>query len=74
MFTKAKESFDDEIYKYAEKNIIEKLKKQGVDHEELDNFDFDDLVASEVDILKSDTKKVGIGIGIGLLISTLTGI
>jgi len=74
MFTKAKENFTDEVEKYARKNIIEKLNKQGIDYKELSDSDFDALVASEIEILKSDSKKVGAGIGIGLLISALTGI
>ena len=74
MFTKAKENIDEELEKYATRNIIKKLEKQGVDYQELDDSDFDELVADEIKILKHDSKKIGTGIGIGLLISTITGI
>ena len=74
MFTKAKQTFLDEVEQHARKNIIKKLEKQGIDYKVLTDVDFDDLVASEIEILESDTKKVGVGIGIGLVISALTGI
>ena len=74
MFTKAKENFETEVEKYAKRNIISKLEKQGIDYLQLDEKDFDSLVADEIEILKSDSKKVGLGIGIGILISLVTGI
>ena len=74
MFTKAKENFTSEVNKYASKNIIAKLEKQGIDYQLLDQDEFDSLVSDEIEILKSDSKKVGAGIGIGLLISLVTGI
>jgi len=74
MFNDMKESFDTEVFKYAKKNIIKKLQEQGVDHNDLSQSAFDDLVKDEIEILKRDSKKVGTGIGIGLLISAITGI
>lgn len=74
MLDKAKESFNTEVNKYARENIIKKLKKQGIDYEQLNNADFENLVQDEIEILKSDSKKVGAGIGIGILISLITGI
>ncbi len=74
MFTKAKENFETEVEKYAKRNIISKLEKQGIDYLQLDESDFNSLVADEIEILKSDSKKVGLGIGIGILISLVTGI
>lgn len=74
MFTKVKENFESEVEKYAQKNIIAKLQKQGIDYMQLDESDFNDLVTDEKEILKSDSKKVGAGIGIGILISLVTGI
>jgi len=74
MLKKVTDSFEVEIKKIAKKNIISKLKEQGIDVEKLDDADFEELVADEIEILKSDTKKVGAGIGIGLLISLVTGI
>lgn len=74
MFNQAKKSFDIEISKYATKNIIIKLKKEGIDYQQLEDSAFNDLVSDEIEILKSDSKKVGTGIGIGILFSLVTGI
>lgn len=74
MFNEAKNNFDIEVNKYAVKNIIKKLKEQGIDYRQLDDTEFNDLVTDEIKILESDSKKVGAGIGIGILISVMTGI
>lgn len=74
MFNEIKENFDSEVVKFAKKNIIKKLEDQGIAYKQLEQSAFDDLVKDEIEILKSDSKKVGAGIGIGLLISALTGI
>ena len=73
MFNKVKQEFDSEIEKYARKNIIKKLKKQGIDHTQLSREQFNELLEDEIKILKHDTKRIGQGIGIGLAISLLTG-
>ena len=74
MLDKTIETFDKEIKTYARNNIIKKLKKQGIDYKLLQDTDFEELIASEIEILKSDSKKVGVGVGIGILISLVTGI
>lgn len=74
MFKDIKNTLDTEVNKYARKNIIAKLQKQGIDYQQLADSDFNDLLADEIEILKSDSKKVGAGIGIGILISLVTGI
>lgn len=74
MLEKTKENFEYEVKKYAEENVIKKLEKQGLDYIELDNDSFNDLVVDEIEILKSDSKKVGTGIVVGLVISAVTGI
>ena len=74
ILTKAKTTFDTEIEKIARTNIIEKLYKQDIDYLKLSDSDFDTLVEAEKEILESDTKKVGLGIAIGVGISMLTGI
>ena len=74
MFNEIKKNFETEVEKYATKNIIKKLQEHGVDHTQLADEDFSDLVADEIVILKADSKKVGTGIGIGILISLITGI
>jgi len=74
MLNNIKDEFNMEVTKYARSNIIKKLKKQGIDYQELEESVFDELVNDEIEILKNDSKKVGMGIGIGLAISLLTGI
>ena len=74
ILAKAKTTFGNEIEKIARTNIIEKLYKQDIDYLKLSDSDFDSLVEAEKEILESDTKKVGLGIAIGLGISMLTGI
>jgi len=69
-----KESFNTEFEKLARANIIRKLKKQGIDPNDLNTIELNDLIVDEIKILESDSKKVGLGIGIGLAISLLTGI
>ena len=63
-----------ELQKLARQSLTRKLKKQGIDPSDLDPEEFESLVADEAEILKSDSKKVGAGIGIGIVISMLTGI
>ena len=74
ILSKAMTTFDTEIEKIARANIIEKLYKHDIDYLKLSDSDFDTLVEAEKEILESDTKKVGLGIAIGLGISMLTGI
>ncbi len=74
MFNKTKKNFEIEVNKFATKNIIKKLEEQGIDYTELEDSAFNDLLADEIEILKRDSKKVGVGIGIGILFSLVTGI
>ena len=74
MFNETKKNFEIEVNKFARKNIIKKLTDQGVDYQQLSSEAFDDLIADEKEILKEDSKKVGAGIGIGILFSLVTGI
>ena len=74
MLDKTKENFEFEVRKFAKNNIISKLEKQGIDYQQLDEKDFESLISDEIEILKSDSKKVGAGVGIGILISLMTGI
>jgi len=74
MFNKTKKNFELEVKKYATKNIIKKLEEQGIDYQLLEESAFNELVADEIEILRADSKKVGTGIGIGILISLVTGI
>ena len=72
MFTKAKKTFEIEVEIFARKNIISKLKEQGIDYLQLKKSDFNGLISDEIAILKSDSKKVGVGIGI--VLALLSGI
>ena len=74
MINEAKKNFEIEVNKFATKNIIKKLEEQGIDYQQLEDSAFNDLVADEIEILKADSKKVGTGIGIGILFSLVTGI
>ena len=74
IMNQAKESFSTEFEKLAKTNIIRKLEKQGIDHNDLLSSEFNELVSDEIKILESDTKKVGLGIGIGIVLTMLTGI
>ncbi len=70
---KTKSNFKREIRKIAKDNLLKKLEKQGKSYDKLSMDKFDELLEDEIEILKSDTKKVGVGVGIGFLISMLTG-
>ena len=74
MLKETQQNFHREIKKFARKNIIKKLEDQGIDYHQLDDNAFNELVANEIEILKADTKKVGVGIGLGILFSLVTGI
>ena len=74
MFNEVKKNLDTEVIKFARRNIIKKLNKQGVNYQQLEDSAFNDLVIDEIAILKSDSKKVGTGIGVGILFSLITGI
>ncbi len=74
MLDKIQKNFESEVKDFAKKNIIAKLQMQGINYLELDDSAFASLLHDEIEILKSDSKKVGAGIGIGIVISLLTGI
>ena len=74
LIEKTKNEFLDEIEKYARNNVVKKLEKAGVNPDDIARSEFDELVEDEKKILKQDAKKVGMGIGIGIVISMLTGI
>ena len=68
-----KSTLNHEVRKIARNNVIKKLEKQGLSYKDLTSYEFDELLADEVEILKSDTKKVSAGVGIGIMITMLTG-
>lgn len=74
MINKTLEQFNDEVYKQAKNRVIRKLEKQGVDSTFLAVKELEELVIDEMEILKSETKKIGITAGISLGISLFIGI
>lgn len=73
MFNDIQKEFDSSIKNLAQNNLIKKLKKQGIQKEDISEEKFQELLEMELDILKSDGKKVGAGIAVGIGISVLTG-
>jgi len=73
MLNNVQNKFDANVRKMATSNVLKKLNKQDVSRSEVDDTKFNKLVDMEVDIIKSDGKKVGSGIIVGLGISLLTG-
>jgi len=73
IITKTKETFNSEITKIAKKNLIAKLAKQGINHHDLLPSEFNELLEDEIKILEHDSKRVGAGIAIGLILSVMTG-
>lgn len=70
---RTKESFSVEFQRVAVANIKRKLQKEGIDYLEIDSEEFNQLVINEMEILESDTKKIGTGIGLGIALSFLFG-
>jgi len=73
LIKKTKETFNHEFEKLARENLIRKLDKQGITHTDLNALEFKELLKAEIEILESDTKKVGAGIAIGIVTSMLLG-
>ena len=73
MLNTVQNEFDTNVRKMATNNVLKKLNKQGISRSQVDNTKFNKLVDMEIDIIKSDGKKVGSGIIVGLGISLLTG-
>jgi hypothetical protein len=73
MFNEIQNEFDSNIRKMAFSNLTKKLKKQGLNKDDISDEKFNELLEMELDILKSDGKKVGAGIAVGVGISLLTG-
>lgn len=74
MFKDTQKEFDKNVRKIATNNVLKKLNKQGVvSRSDVDDIKFEKLIDMEEDIIKSDGKKVGGGILLGIGISFLTG-
>ena len=62
-----------EIEKYARRNVDRKLEEMGIDRAAVGTDQYEELVRKEKEILEHDAKKVGLGVGIGIALSLLTG-
>jgi hypothetical protein len=73
IMSKTTQAFDEEIGKIAQKSLNGRLQKAGIDPKSLNSLEYQELLETEISVLKSDTKKVGSGIVIGIALSLLTG-
>ncbi len=73
MLNNIQDGLDNGLKKIAEISLLKKLEQKGVNKNDLKSEDFENLLKSEMEIIKNDGKKVGAGIGIGLAISVVTG-
>lgn len=70
---KTTQTFDDEFTKLAQKSLDTRLEKAGIDPKAINSDEYQELLESEISVLKSDTKKVGSGVLIGIALSLITG-
>ena len=73
MFDDAQKELDTSIIKLAENSLLKKLKKQGLQRSDISSEKYNELLELEIDIIKTDGKKVGAGVAVGIGISILTG-
>ncbi|MDD2384594.1 MAG: hypothetical protein PHN18_10430 [Sulfurospirillaceae bacterium] len=73
MFDEAQKEFDKSVRTMAENSLLKKLNKQGLQRVDLSDEKFNELLLDEIEILKADGKKVGAGVGIGIVLSLITG-
>ncbi|MAD41921.1 MAG: hypothetical protein CL623_05965 [Arcobacter sp.] len=73
MFNDLQKELDTSIKSLAENSLLKKLRKQGIERTDISTEKFSELLELEIDIIKSDGKKVGSGVAVGIGISILTG-
>jgi hypothetical protein len=73
MFEDAQREFDKSVKTMAENSLLKKLNKQGITRSDISDVKFQELLVDEIEILKADGKKVGTGVGIGIVLSLITG-
>ena len=71
MFENTQNTLNDGIRKFAESKLLKRLNENGINRSDLNDEKFNELVEKEIEIIKSDGKKVGAGIGIGAIVTTL---
>jgi len=65
------ESLNDILKQKAYEDIKEKLAKEGIEIEKLETEELEALINEKVQIMQSELKGVGIGVGISVLVSIL---
>jgi len=73
MFNDLQKELDTSIKSLAENSLLKKLRKQGIERSDISTEKFSELLELEIDIIKTDGKKVGSGVAVGIGISILTG-
>lgn len=73
MFDDAQKEFDKSLRVMAENSLLKKLNNQGIKRVDISSEKFEELLVDEIEILKADGKKIGTGMGIGIVLSILTG-
>ena len=73
MLNNLQNELDLSIKNLAENSLLKKLKKQGIEKTDISTEKFNELLELELEIIKSDGKKVGTGIAVGIGLSILSG-
>jgi hypothetical protein len=73
IINKTSQVLDQEFQKMAKQSLNGRLKKAGIDPKSLNDVEHQELLLTEISVLKSDTKKVASGVVIGIALSLLTG-
>jgi len=73
MLNNLQNELDTSIKSLAENSLLKKLRKEGIERADISSEKFDELLELELEIIKSDGKKVGTGIAVGIGLSILSG-
>jgi len=73
MLNNLQKELDTSIKNLAENSLLKKLRKEGIERADISSDEFAGLLELEIDIIKSDGKKVGTGIAVGIGLSILSG-
>lgn len=73
MIAQAKQKLYNLIKSVAKRNMISKLQVQGVDYLQLNEAFFNELIFDEMEILKNESKQMGVCIGVVMILSLVIG-
>lgn len=73
MIAQAKQKLYNLIKSVAKRNMISKLQVQGVDYLQLNEAFFNELIFDEMEILKNESKQMGVCIGAVMILSLVIG-